>query len=112
MLGRVHTRRQLHDVVVIELVRRLKMLHELLSLIHKLLLMHLLVAGEFFVALPQVGAEMPEYRAPVDELKLLPLILIRHFAGALLRTLVAVHNALIQLETIPAAFLVWPLVAY
>ena len=111
MLGRVHARRQLHNVVVIELVHRLKMLSELLSLIHKLLLMHLLVAGEFLVALPQVGAEMPEYRTPIDELKLLSLILIRHFAGALLRTMVAIHNTLVQLETVSTAFLVRPLIA-
>lgn len=88
----MHASRQLLCVVIVcDVVFHLEILDELLRLIHQLLLVYLLVTSEFLVLLPQVSAEMPEYRASVDEFKLLPLVLVRNFTGALFRATVAAN---------------------
>ena len=100
VLGGVDAGGQLQRVVLaVEPIHRLEVLHEVVSLANELLLVHFLEVDKLVELLPQVGAKVPEDGSAVYELKLLALILIGHFAGALLfRTALADGDAAVHAQ--------------
>ena len=71
--------------------------HKLFCLINEMVLMHLFVICEVLELLSQVRAKMTEDGPAINEFELLPLVLIRHFAGPLLRAEMCLGDAAIKI---------------
>jgi hypothetical protein len=113
MLRRMHTGGKFErKILFIEVVFCLEVLDEFFCLLNQKLLMHFFVVCKFFEMLTQIGTKVPEYGPAINEFKLLPFVLVWHFAWTILAALMATEHTRVKLETLLALVFIMPLLTY
>ena len=113
MLRRMHTGGEFErKILFIEVVFCLEVLDEFLCLLNQKLLMYFFVVCKFFEMLTQIGTKVPEYGPAINEFKLLPFVLVWHFAWTILAALMTTEHTRVKLETLLALVFIMPLLTY